>query len=120
MGIPRELRTVVSRDKVQDYLLSPQHPIGRTKALFFNAFGFRAEHPEVMEFALHEHGRYSELASEERTTIGRRFVAEGILRSPDGRNPLVRSVWYCSNGQDAHLVTAYPLRKTLKPRMRRS
>jgi Domain of unknown function (DUF6883) len=36
----------------------------------------------------------------------------GSMVSPDGRNPLMRTVWILEKGEDApRLVTAYPLQE---------
>jgi hypothetical protein len=38
--LPGADHAVVEGGKVRDYLLSPEHPIGRFKALFFNTLGY--------------------------------------------------------------------------------
>jgi hypothetical protein len=38
--LPNPDRAVVDDAKVRDYLLSPSHPVGRFKAVFFAALGF--------------------------------------------------------------------------------
>lgn len=49
----------------------------------------------------------------EETPFGRRYFVEGPLTPPDGRDPLVRSVWLIETRADTpRLVTAYPLRRT--------
>jgi hypothetical protein len=38
------------------------------------------------------------------------YTIEGVLETPDGRNPYVRTVWTVEIGSDApRFVTAYPL-----------
>ena len=44
------------------------------------------------------------------TGYGPRYAVEGILETPDRRNPYVRTVWQMDNGEVApRLITAYPL-----------
>jgi hypothetical protein len=44
------------------------------------------------------------------TGFGTRYLVEGDLPAPDGRSPLVRSVWQFDYGTVApRLITAYPL-----------
>ncbi len=43
MKIPGGDRAIVSEQKVYDYLLSPDHPIGRFKARVFNSVGYRRD-----------------------------------------------------------------------------
>jgi hypothetical protein len=38
-----------------------------------------------------------------------RYIIDGILITPDGRNPMVRSVWFIETGEiTPRFVTAYP------------
>jgi hypothetical protein len=41
--LPGAERAIVDAAKARDYLLSPEHPVGRAKARFFAALGFRRE-----------------------------------------------------------------------------
>jgi hypothetical protein len=44
------------------------------------------------------------------TGFGPRYEVEGKLHAPDGRSPLIRSVWQLDRGEVApRLITAYPL-----------
>ena len=40
MLLPGADRAIVDAAKVRDYLLSPEHPVGRFKAVFFGALGY--------------------------------------------------------------------------------
>jgi hypothetical protein len=40
--IPGAQEALIDRAKLEDYLLSTEHPIGRFKARFFTALGFTA------------------------------------------------------------------------------
>ena len=42
MTLPHASAGVIERPKVEDYLLSATHPVGRFKAVFFRALGFTA------------------------------------------------------------------------------
>lgn len=45
-----------------------------------------------------------------KTGFGPRYEVEGKLNCPNGRRPLVRSVWQMDDGEIApRLITAYPL-----------
>jgi hypothetical protein len=86
-GVPQ-----VPAEKVGDYLLSNTHPKGRHKAAAFLRFGFDAAAPEVLAAAPVNHALDHAIVKEEASPFGRRFVVEGALTTPDGRNPMVRSV----------------------------
>ena len=105
----------VPREKVVDYLLNLAHPRGGAKAKFFTAFGFSADDPAEFATALLSHvwltdGRPGDPG--EPVTL----VFEGAIPSPDGRQPLARSVWRVEPGSDiARLVTVVPIRVPRAP-----
>jgi hypothetical protein len=50
------------------------------------------------------------VAQHEETSFGIKYVIEGPLTTPDGRAPIVRSVWFVETGRDRpRFITAYPL-----------
>jgi hypothetical protein len=61
--------------------------------------------------ALLEHARENEVAATRDTARGAYYSVDGRLRSPDGRDPPVRVVWFIRSGEDfPRFVTAYPAR----------
>ena len=109
MKLPNGQRAVVSREKVVAYLLSPSHPAGMSKAAFFRRFGFDAEWWTGLERALLSHVLMNEVVETETTAYGIKYTVDGPLETPDGRNPLVRSVWQIDRGSEApRLITARP------------
>ena len=110
MKLPNANQAVAEHEKIVDYLLNPTHRYGASKARFFMHFGFRSEQWEELSQALREHGQTHEVTRERETGFGPRYEVEGQLRCPDGRQPLVRSVWQMDRGEVApRLITAYPL-----------
>jgi hypothetical protein len=109
MRLPGGERAVVDAAKVRDYLLSLEHPVGRTKARFFAALGFtRAEWPALRR-ALLELAASGEATPTESTRFGQKYVVRGTLRGPAGRAAGVLSAWIVLAGEDfPRLVTAYP------------
>ena len=100
--------------KVVDYLLSPTHPAGRGKAAWFLAHGFSLGNRSKLADALRQHGFAHPVANVEDTAFGTRYTVEGPLECPDGRSPLVRSVWFGEPGAAVlRFVTAYPLRRSI-------
>lgn len=99
----------VDREKITDYLLSLSHPDGAGKATFFTGYGFRVEEWEVFAKALRKHGQTHPVVKVVDSDFGSRYAIDGFLETPDGRNPLVRTVWILDTGTTApRLVTAYP------------
>lgn len=100
----------VDAPKVSGYLLCREHPDGGSKARFFERFGFRLPNRATLVAALKEHGQVNPVVNEVETGYGRRYSVDGPIRSPDGRNPVIRTVWIVEPGVDEpRLITAYPL-----------
>jgi hypothetical protein len=110
MKVPKVDQAVVPDEKLNAYLLSKTHRDGRHKAAFFFAHGFAADAPADLAEALLKHARSHEVAKEEASPFGRRYVVEGTMEAADGRRPNLRTVWFIENGEDTpRFVTAYPL-----------
>ena len=91
-------------------LLSVDHPAGRAKAAFFLCFGFSTDRWEELRDALLAHAASARLVSVEHTAFGMKYILEGPLRSPTGRQPQLRAVWFVEAGEQVpRLVTAYPV-----------
>jgi hypothetical protein len=108
--LPRGENARVEREKITDYLLSPSHPDGAGKATFFAGYGFRVEKWEVFAEALQNHGQTHAVVKVVDSSFGSRYAIDGILETPDGRQPLVRTVWMLDKGStEPRLITAYPV-----------
>ena len=109
MRLPSAERAVVDPAKVRDYLLSPEHPVGRAKARFFAALGFHRGEWMVLRHALVAQAAAGEAEPGPATPYGRKYTGRGILQGPDGRSAPVVSVWIVLAGEHVpRLVTAYP------------
>ncbi len=110
MKLPNRQQAILPEMKITGYLLSPAHPYGRHKAAFFKSFGFTTEFWEELAAALLVHAEQNEVTQADDTRFGTRYNVEGELRTPDGRDPLIRVVWFIENGDNRpRLVTAYPI-----------
>ena len=111
MKLPNAFAAVVPRAKITHYLLSSAHRTRRSKAEFFTRFGFSIERWEELAAALVQHANEHDIAQVEASPFGVRYVIEGLLRSPDRRNPRIRAIWFVETGEDRpRFVTAYPVR----------
>jgi hypothetical protein len=82
---------------------------GPEKGGFFEVVGFSVEEAGVLRKALLGHAGRGDAARTVETEFGVKYVVEGSLESPDGRNPEVRSVWIEELGSEStRFVTAYP------------
>ncbi|WP_145438149.1 DUF6883 domain-containing protein [Gimesia chilikensis] len=107
--LPNADECFVETAKLTEYLLSTTHPIGRSKAIFFMAFGFSIDDVDQMETSLRQHGQTQLVVQESETEHGVKYVLECSIDTPDARNPCIRSVWILETGRTGpRLVTAYP------------
>ena len=114
MKLPNYENAVISETKVTGYLLSTKHRDGRSKAEFFTRLGFSSDAWEDLVKALLRHANENEVAKIEDSPFGTRYIIDGMLLAPDGREALVRSVWFIETGEQIpKFVTAYPLQRRI-------
>lgn len=107
--LPNASGAIVPEAKITRYLLDLTSKQGKSKAQFFMAFGFTIEAWEELANALRQHAYTYEITSIRETPYGVHYVIEGAVETPDGRNPMIKSVWrLLDDGQTPSLVTAYP------------
>lgn len=111
MRLPNADRATIDPAKVRDYLLSPDHRDGRSKARFFGALGFTRQDWSALRDALLAVARVGEATLTDTSMFGRKYVVRGNVRGPTGRIAVVATVWIVLRGDEApRLVTAYPAR----------
>jgi hypothetical protein len=110
MKLPNAERASVPAQKITGYLLSSSHRDGRGKAEYFSHFGFSVNAWQGLAKALQQHAVDHEVSKVEDSPFGTRYVIEGMILTPDGRNAVIRSVWFIETGAETpRFVTAYPL-----------
>ncbi len=109
MRLPYSESAIIPEDKIIRYLLDLEHPVGRSKALFFIRQGFTLVEWWELALALKNHARNAEVKDFQNTEFGQRFVVDGLISTPSGRTPNIRSIWIILNGEEIpRLVSAYP------------
>jgi len=107
--LPGVESAIIPKAKIIDYLLSRTHTFGRSKSAFFEGIGFSPNDWEQLREAMLKHARDSNVVNVEETAFGTKYIVDGALPTPDGRNPLIRSVWFVESGErEPRFVTAYP------------
>ena len=102
----------INSRKINGYLLNDQHVEGASKARFLRRFGFETNALDLM-LAISDHPVTDAFTREIVSPRGDvKLIFEGPLRSPDGRNPIVRTVWRVDASLVAHFVTLVPLTGT--------
>jgi hypothetical protein len=109
MKLPFREHAFVPGAKLVDYLLSSTHPVGKSKAHFFAAFGFDAANVADLERQLITIAQTEELYKVISSPYGEKYVVQGILHAADGRQAIIETVWIIEPNQDRpRFVTAYP------------
>jgi len=92
--LPNAVQAYVEEKKITGYLLSDTHPQGRSKAVFFRAFGFVPAQWQELAAALVAQGAAGTVVSTLVLPDSTQYAVEGELSALDGRAP--------------RLITAYP------------
>jgi hypothetical protein len=107
--IPHAEKAIIDARKLHGYVLSFSHPIGRFKAAVFQKLGYSAENWKVLETCLKEIILSSSVGEIEDTEYGRKYVVEGLITSPSGKNVHLATVWIIlKNEITPRFVTVYP------------
>ncbi len=102
-------RAIIEAAKIRDYLLSPFHPVGRSKAAFFTSLGYARADWEVLANDLRRHALEHEARVGKPTVHGRKFEVRGNSQGPAGRSRGVITIWIVLDGEYApRFVTAFP------------
>ena len=107
--LPHADQAIIAAEKIKGYLLARDHPVGGPKATFFEQFGFSGAEPEILAGAILEHARGHDATPVPFPPFGTKYEVIGSLRCPDGRLPIVKTVWIVVVGAaEPRFVTAMP------------
>ena len=108
MKLPNAEHAVVEREKITGYLLNAAHPDNGGKAPFFLSLGFRPEQWQTLADAFRNLAETTDVDKKVASPHGEKYIVEGLIKTPVGMTPLVRTVWIVDLGQSVpRLVTAY-------------
>lgn len=108
MKLPGGDLAIVDASKVRDYLLSPEHPVGRFKAAFFARVGYAREDWERLCFDLRVVASSGEATPGPANQFGQKYE---ICASLGATAPMaeVVTIWIVRSGETTpRFVTAYP------------
>ena len=108
MKLPNADRAVIPREKLQGYLLSSVHPLGKFKAAFFRSLGYNTLLWKRLEkdfrSILGNDAKYGE-----QTDYGQKFEVRGRIVGPTGKAFFIVTVWIVLTGEDfPRFITAFP------------
>ena len=109
MPMPHADKLLVPLQKLYEYLLDVEHPVGGTKAEWFISQGYHSGNAESLADALIELAQRSETWIRRTTRFGVKYVVRGSVITPVGREVWLTTVWFIDNGSVIpRLITAYP------------
>lgn len=107
--LPQVDLAIVSERKITHFLLCDSHRVGGAKFAFFKSFGFRTDAPGILAAALLAHAGTHEVTIVHTAPHGTKYEIIGPSQAPDGRLPIVTTVWIVLAGEAVpRLVTAVP------------
>jgi hypothetical protein len=108
MKLPNFESAIVPPQKLRDYILSPVHPIGRFKSVFFRGLGYSSDAYETLDADIRLL-LVAEAELAEANKFGSKYLVRGLLTGPNGRSGLIVTVWIILSGEaEPRFVTAYP------------
>lgn len=93
---------------MEGYLLSAVHSVGRHKAIFFHALGYRASEWKTLanDLQAFASGEADEVGKTEYWT---KYEVRGRISGPAGRSAAIVTAWMVLRGEEfARFVSAYP------------
>jgi hypothetical protein len=111
MFLPNVTDAHVPEEKLREYLLNENHPVGAAKAQFLRRFGYDQAHAEDLTEAILALVRSNHITTLTNTPYGTNYRVDGSLANPKGRHVEVTTIWHLErNGTRPRLITLYPKR----------
>ncbi|MBI3290461.1 hypothetical protein HYZ78_03640 [Candidatus Microgenomates bacterium] len=110
MKLPNSESAYVSREKLTNYLLSEEHPVGSSKAKFFRGLGFSEKNITELTRSLLKIAKSGEVEEIRRFPYGINYAIDGKITTPVGDEVKIKTVWFIKTGQTIpSFITAYPV-----------
>jgi len=108
MRLPNGRHARVDDRKLLDYVLNPNHPVGRHHArLFRDLLGIGRENHSVLKDALLQAARESEATAGRESPYGRKYETRFWMTGPRGQRHVL-AVWLIEVGSDVpRLITCF-------------
>ena len=110
MPFPDAEHAIVGEDKVRDYLLNPNHPVGGPKATWFASIGYSIDNLQDLVEDLLRLARTVDDFVAKPSPFGVKYEVSGTIGRPGRRPAVVTTVWIVEENSLPRLITAYPER----------
>ncbi len=108
MAFPDAENSIVTEDKLCDYLLNASHPVGGPKAAWFTSIGYTRENWVELRDDLLAMAASCKNFVAKPSPNGVKYETVGDLGTNDHRPGTVVAVWIVEENLPPRLVTAYP------------
>jgi len=109
MRVPNYQKGYVSQNKLEKYLLSETHSVGKAKSKFFHRIGFTKANTDILRSELLQLLSKNDYREAISTEFGIKYVVEGTLDAPFQSQIKLRTIWIIDEGQEIpRFITAYP------------
>lgn len=109
MKLPNADKAIIPAEKLRDYILSPSHPVGKFKAVFFESLGYTQENWQNFEEEIRNLIANNEASAVEQNEYGQKFEVKGIINGYRNNSSLIKTVWIILNDEEnPRFITAYP------------
>ncbi len=109
MKVPNNDLAIVASSKIENYLLSSVHPIGRSKAAFFKSIGYLNKDAALFKEVLFDIVRNNDVVEEIKSYYGSKYIVPGKIPGKADSEVGIVTVWIIERGEDfPRFVTAYP------------
>ena len=106
MQLPNADKAIVEIEKLRDYSLNPNHPVGKHKARVFKAaLGITLRNAEWLRDRALEIAVSDNAKSGAASVFGEKFVIDSVLEH-EGRSAVVRFSWIVEFGTDFPRLTS--------------
>ena len=106
--LPNPDKAIIPRAKIEGYLLSPVHSVGRHKAAFFTSLGYTQAEWQALAQDMRKLVIGDARPTEE-TEYGRKYEIRGQITGPQRRVASIVTAWIVRHGEDfPRFITAYP------------
>jgi len=106
--IPNYEKAIIDPVKLQDYVLSDTHPIGRFKATLFRQMGYTGRNWEQFAEDIRTQHLSLDAELEEKTKYGQKYIITGDIKGPSGKVMKLKSSWIILEGEELpRLITIY-------------
>lgn len=110
MKLPFRKNAHIPKEKLEEYLLSQTHAVGRFKAKFFSSLGFDQTNIDKLEKLLLFIAQNTEVKEVIRSEYGEKYIIDGKMKTPTGKIVKIRTVWIIEKDQKGpRFLTAYPV-----------